>query len=241
MWQIQTPTVDPKESPASGQSAEKSQLIGQWGQLIGQGDSESAGWTCRATGGKSGIAFEDPETGLTLCVDNVGSDPLPTSDEQYVCGDSWKIDYPQKTGEYRLRLSVRAVHTSPTRTVWEPTFSLQTSLLDTDPSLELTAVGRFDQELPPELPADVSVSSIRPADGNGQLLVLLGPLDAPFTKHRSSGNRLDLRIFGEFLEKGVIRKTRPWIIFDRTVDGVSPEEISRYCDELCSTPLPLTA
>ncbi|MFG0254034.1 MAG: hypothetical protein ACF787_02885 [Rhodopirellula sp. JB053] len=234
MWQIQTPTVDPKESPASGQSADKSQLIGRW-------DSASAGWTCRATGGKSGIAFEDPETGLTLRVDNVGSDPLPMSDEQYVCGDSWKIDYPQQSGEYRLRLSVRVVHSTPTRTVWEPTFSLQTSLLDTDPSLELTAVGRFDQELSPDLPADVSVSSIRPAEGNGQLLVLLGPLDAPFTKHRSSGKRLDLRIFGEFLEKGVIRKTRPWIIFDRTVNGVSPGEISRYCDELCSTPLPLTA
>ncbi|MBB3209938.1 hypothetical protein FHS27_005783 [Rhodopirellula rubra] len=231
MWQIQEPTADPK-------TAAIPDLTGTW-------SSDGKDWICSASGGARGITLGDADSSFQLSVANVGSDTLPVSGEQYVSGDSWKIDYPQVTGQYRLRLSIRVVHASATRIVWEPTFSIQTSLLDTDPSLELTAIGRFDEtanaNLPADLPDDVSVSAIRAGDGNGQLLVLLGPQDAPFTKHRSSGKRLDLRVFGEFLEKGVIRKARPWVILDRTDAGVSSEDLSRYCNELCNTPLPLTA
>ncbi|MCM2372965.1 hypothetical protein [Aporhodopirellula aestuarii] len=227
MWQIQNTIADP--TPPS-----QPKLIGIW-------PAEGTNWTCHALGGDSGISLGDVDHSLHLRVANVGPDALPSAGEQYVCGDSWKIDYPQESGKYCLRLSIRVVHATATRIIWEPTFSIQTSLLDTDPSLELTAVGCTANLLAADLPPDVSASVARPSDDSGQLIVLLGPHDAPFTKDRSSGNRLDLRIFGEFLEKGVIRKARPWVILDRSEAGVSAEDLSQYGEELCNTPLPLTA
>jgi hypothetical protein len=44
------------------------------------------------------------------------------------------------------------------------------------------------------------------------IAIMIGPHDRPFTSDRSSGE-LRLRLFGDFLEKGVIRKARVWIAF----------------------------
>jgi hypothetical protein len=227
MWQIQN-NCDPEATNRT--------LQGRW--EIGD-DS----WTCTATGGAAGITLGDPDSPLCLRVASVGNDVLPVAGEQYVRGDAWKIQFPQESGQYSLRLSLRVVAASTTRMVWEPTFSIQTSLLDAAPSLELTALGHSDIRVAAtaaHAAPGVSMSGIT-VPGGGQLIVLLGPHDAPFVKQRSSRNRLDLRIFGEFLEKGVIRKTRPWVIFDRSEAGVSAEELTNYCQQMSDTPLPLTA
>ncbi|TWT66555.1 hypothetical protein [Allorhodopirellula solitaria] len=236
MWQIQN----------SGNAEQPGKNIGQWsieGDQRGSHAADAGEWTCCATGGRAGITLGDQAGALQLNIANVGDDALPTAGEQYVCGDAWKIHFPQATGQYSLRLSVRVVQASETRIVWEPTFSIQTSLLDSAPSLELTARGESDRrvaEVADALAAQVSICAVSAPD-TGQVIVLLGPNDAPFTKDRCSRTRLDLRIFGDFLEKGVIRKTRPWIIMDRSEDGVSADELADYCSQLCQTPLPLTA
>lgn len=206
--------------------------------------AEHAGdWVCSASGGAAGIELGDRSGALQLAVANVGDDLLPLAGEQYVCGDAWKVDFPQSIGKFSLRLSVRVVQATPTRIIWEPTFSLQTSLLDSAPSLALTARGEPDERVRPwvdELSESVCVAACRTPEG-GQMIVLLGPNDAPSTKNRCSRTRLDLRIFGEFLEKGVIRKARPWIVMDRSGSGVSETDLADYCTQLCHTPLPLTA
>ncbi len=224
----------------------KTGLCGHWtieGSDAARRGEHGGDWICCAGGGPTGIDFGDRSEALHLSVANVGEDILPIVSEQYVCGDAWKMHFPQTTGQYSLRLSVRVVHATATRIIWEPTFSIQTSLLDTTPSLALTSRGEPDEriaEISSVLPDQVSVCACRGHD-DGQLIVLLGPNDAPFAKNRCSRTRLDLRIFGEFLEKGVIRKTRPWIVMDRGDGGVSKEDLEDYCTQLCQTPLPLTA
>lgn len=211
--------------------------------LVGHITQGGCDWTCRAAGGSDGISLGDPDGLLHLSV--LGSDgiTLPVAGEHYVKSDQWKIEFPQVTGEFSLRLSVRSVVATAERWVLEPTFSIQTSLLDTHPTLDLAAVGGTVSQL--EITESnsgetVSVSKIQFSGGSGQLLVMLGPHDAPFTTNRSTDDRIELELFGEFLEKGVIRKARPWVILDRSTAGISPEELARYATQLCETPLPLT-
>ncbi|TWU16336.1 hypothetical protein Poly21_35410 [Allorhodopirellula heiligendammensis] len=239
MWQIH-------DSSCAQPDEFKNGLHGHWmveGPCETQPKQQHQDWICAASGGGLGIEFGNREGSLQLTVSNVGGQDLPTAAEQYVCGDAWKVSFPQSTGQYSLRMSVRVVQATATRIVWEPTFSIQTSLLDTAPSLALSARGEPDErlaEFSAAVPEQVGVRARRTEDG-GQLIVLLGPTDAPFTKNRCSRTRLDLRIFGEFLEKGVIRKARPWIVMDRSEAGVSASELADYSTQLCQTPLPLTA
>ena len=239
MWQIH----DRDRAQPNGNNTS---LRGDWaleGADASSRGEHGGGWTCYAAGGAAGIEFGDRAGTLRLSVANVGDEVLPLAGEQYVCGDAWKMHFPQTTGQFSMRLSVRVVHATATRIIWEPTFSIQTSLLDTAPSLALTSRGEPDArvaKIASELTSRVSVCACRGPEG-GQLIVLLGPNDAPLAKDRCCRTRLDLRIFGDFLEKGVIRKSRPWIVIDRSDDGVSKEDLADYCTRLCETPLPLTA
>jgi len=67
-----------------------------------------------------------------------------------------------------------------------------------------------------------------------------GPHDQPFTTNHSTDSLLRLRLFGEFLEKGVIRRGRPWLVID--VSGQVPAEnrLVSLWQQLCGSPVPLT-
>jgi len=94
-----------------------------------------------------------PDDSLGFRIDNVGPDRLPVAAEQYVCGDAWKVDFPQSDGQFSLRFSIRVVEATETRIVWEPTFAIHTSLLDTAPSLELSALGSQDESVAAKFPS----------------------------------------------------------------------------------------
>lgn len=205
-------------------------------------------WVCHVGAASEGISFGDPDEPLHLSVMPPGPDVLPVADEQHVRGDEWKVSLPQADGQFSLRMSVRVIEATQTRWVIEPTFSIQTSLLDTHPTLDLRAAGQSPLAVSDSQSASVSmgelahsITSVGLPCGGGQVHVLLGSLDAPFTQDLSTADRLHLRLFGEFLEKGVIRKARPWIILDSSESGVSVEELTSCLDQLNQTPLPLTA
>ncbi|TWU03977.1 hypothetical protein [Neorhodopirellula pilleata] len=215
--------------------------------LVGHVTEGGHDWVCRATGGTDGISLGDPDGLLHVSVrgsgtPGSGSDLLPVAGEHYVKFDQWKIDFPQTTGEFSLRLSIRVVASTTTRCVLEPTFSIQTSLLDTHPTLDLKSVGgTVDRRvLTAATTGDsVSVWTINFAGNAGMIAVLLGPHDAPFTTDQSSEDKIRLQLFGEFLEKGVIRKARPWVVLDRSEAGIKDDELAGLADALCQTPLPL--
>jgi len=86
----------------------------------------------------------------------------------------------------------------------------------------------------------VMVSAIRNRDTDGQLIVLLGP------QRRSGLRRTDAapadgfwRIFGEvFRKKALIRKNTPWVILDRSGEGVSEGRFENVIARNCGQPPP---
>ncbi|MCC9657238.1 hypothetical protein [Rhodopirellula halodulae] len=236
MWQIQNFT-NPTPGSACDQNAGQC-YTAHW---IADGHD----WVCHAAGGSKGISFGDPDGSLHVNLLPVGDDTLPIATEQSIRGDVWNVTLPQAAEcQYSLKLAVRVIEASETRLVIEPTLSIQTLLLDTHPTLDLTALGDcgviFDEG---DTLGDGSppISTVSLSGETGSIAVLLAPTDAPFTTDLRHEGHLQLRLFGEFLEKGVIRKARPWIILDRTEQGISEADLKGYLKRLCETPLPLTA
>ncbi|TWU42417.1 hypothetical protein [Novipirellula artificiosorum] len=204
-------------------------------------------WWFDARGGEHGIAIgmaPDPQFAARFRA--VEHDTMPSAAEQFVRGDQWHVVLPQQTESYSLRLAFQPIRGNSDRMLFEVTVSLETSLLDTQPMLELLASGKaLDSIGVPEslgAPADQGCPPISIATGpTGSIAVLLGPHDYPFTTDETTDAGLRLRLFGQFLEKGVIRKARPWILITRSGDQPSHDELRQIYRELADSPLPLTS
>jgi hypothetical protein len=166
---------------------------------------------------------------------------LPPIAEQFVRGDELHLSFPQGDALYGLRLAIQPVRSINEYLVIETTISIQTSLLDTHPKLDIAVAGDQVRTMNPgDLPTEsgsppVSIASTPAAT----VAVLLGPHDAPFTTNRSVSDGVHLRLFGDFLEKGVIRKARPWFVIDRG-RKISDSTIRGIWERLSASPLPLT-
>jgi hypothetical protein len=208
----------------------------------------SSRWAVDARGGDFGIKLIDgdgTETLLELCA--VQQDQLPVADEQYVRGDHWHVNYPQGESSYALRLVFSPIEVSASRLVLEVTVSIQTSLLDTHPKIDIDAMcGDIDSCVPDDPSGDdildtAGSAPISLAQSEGYAVgVLLGPHDSPFTTNHSTDSLLRLRLFGDFLEKGVIRRARPWLVVDRSGEIPRVEELTELWRRLCGSPLPLS-
>lgn len=218
--------------------------------------TNDSAWYFDARGGSFGIGmitakqdegqtFDNPSRYVAF--GSVDEDMLPQAEEQYVRGDEWHVNYPQGEGAFALRFAFRPIETTSSRLVIETRLSIQTDLLDTHPKVDIDAnCDDIDSLLPTDLSGEDQVlatgsAPISIAKGPQHTIsVLLGPHDSPFTSNHSTDSLLRLRLFGEFLEKGVIRKARPWIVIDRS--GVVPREaelLGRW-KQLSGSPLPLT-
>lgn len=189
--------------------------------------------------------------GIELCLGSErlqlvasGDKPLPALDEQFVRSDELHWSFPQSGAdcEFGFRLVVRPVtfgefDCGPERAAFELLLSVQTTLLDSHPTLDLI------------VPAGSSRVRTEVAAANGTVhltkhagiaaAVVLGPQDAPFTSQIEDSAALRLRLFGEFLEKGVIRRARPWVILDRSATEIDPAIAEIACQALAESPLPL--
>ena len=217
----------------------------------------ASAWYLDARGGEHGVGViattkvdDDAfaESGRFVSLSPVDQDVLPTAGEQYVRGDELHVNYPQTAdSSYAVRLAFKPIETTNHSIVLEVTISIQTDLLDTHPKIDLDV---FCQSIDSHVPTDawgddevegVGSAPISVAASKGQSVsVLLGPHDSPFTTNHSTDSLLRLRLFGEFLEKGVIRKARPWIVIDRSADVPSEEQLEKWWRQLCGSPLPLT-
>ncbi|TWU55390.1 hypothetical protein [Rubripirellula reticaptiva] len=198
-------------------------------------------WDFDARGGDSGISF----TGVALA--SVGDDRLPVAAEQFVRGDQWHINYPQGDGSFALRLVFNPIHSSANRLVIEVCTSIQTDLLDTHPKIDVEATcDDIDSFVPMDewghnevAGAGCAPISLAKSKHNS-VSVLLGSHDSPFTTNHSTDAMLRLRLFGDFLEKGVIRRARPWIVIDRSGTLPTEAELTTCWSELVASPIPLT-
>lgn len=214
---------------------------------------ERSRWCFDLRGGPCGIALLDSDgagnessqgAGRLVALSPVDQDVLPEVGEQFVRGDELHLTYPQGAGIYELKIALRPIESTAHRLVLEATIAIQTDRLDTHPQIDLVASGRAIAFHDPAEPAvaDGGTAPISMASGDDHAVgILLGHQDSPFTTNHSSGSRLTLRLFGDFLEKGVIRKARPWIVVSRHADPPSMTELEARWRELCARPLPLTA
>lgn len=113
-----------------------------------------------------------------------------------------------------------------TMEIW---LSIQTSLLDTHPQLELHLTGeRFNNLVENGWTSDSS-----------RIGLLVHPLDQADCQIDREKDSLEMRVFGRFMEKGVIRRMR-----FRLIVASGPKTPSYWTDrkkEFSDSPLPLTA
>lgn len=205
-------------------------------------------WPIDARGGAAGISLWDhAEQSLVASLQPVDQPRLPGVAEQYVRGRVWHLNYPQGAGRYAMRLALRPIETTPQCLVLEIVVSIQTDLLDTHPMIDLDVTCESKETLFPSDPrgslAETHGGAAPISIGIGRDVccsVLLGPHDRPCTADHSTESRLRLRLFGEFLEKGVIRRGRPWLVIERGGAIPDRERLTTWFNQLSESPLPLT-
>ncbi|QDT03758.1 hypothetical protein K227x_21430 [Rubripirellula lacrimiformis] len=217
---------------------------------IASWQSEGSIWRFDARGGEHGIGMlptDDASSVRRLSLSSVDQDRLPVAAEQFIRGDHWNVNYPQVDGSFALRLAFCPIQTTADRLVLEVCLSIQTDLLDTNPKIDIDVTcDDIDSFVPgdawgsPQVQGSGCAPISLAKSKQESLAVLLGPHDGPFTTNLSTDSLLRLRLFGEFLEKGVIRKGRPWIVIDRSGNVPSESDLVPLWDQLCSSPLPLT-
>ncbi|TWT49171.1 hypothetical protein Pla22_43630 [Rubripirellula amarantea] len=197
-----------------------------------------------ARGGQHGITAGNAND-TRFAIAPVGEDKLPTAGEQFVRGDQWHINYPQADSSYALRIVLDIIESTPSTLVMECCLSVQTDLLDSHPKLDVECACHDIDSIVPSDPYgkdDVTGSGTAPistAVGTSTTSILLPPEDHPFTTNHSTDMLLRLRLFGDFLEKGVIRRARPWIVIDRSQRSTN-ESLEALWQQLCDSPIPLT-
>lgn len=205
-------------------------------------------WSVEARGGKNGIGVLAADAGTRyVSLTPVDQNELPLAGEQFVRGDQLHLNYPQGDGLYAIRLVLQPIVTETNLLVLEAMISIQTDLLDSHPKVDIDIdCQSIDSIVPSDLSGDDEVEGAGSAPislaANEQhcCSVLLGPHDRPFTTNHSTDSLLRLRLFGEFLEKGVIRRGRPWIVIDRSGTVTSEDRLQSLWQQLCESPVPLT-
>ena len=130
---------------------------------------------------------------------------------------------------FGYQIDLRVLDDFPADTVAvEIWLSIQTSLLDSHPQLELQLTGeRFD-----------SAANKYWTSRSLRMGLLVHPLDQSDCHIEQRGDELAMRVFGRFMEKGVIRRMRfRLIVANRSESAIFWQ--NRF-DEFSKSPLPLT-
>lgn len=189
-------------------------------------------WSLDVRGGEHGIRVLDGDSDELLRLATVGDETLPVIAEQFVRGNELHVWLPQSDGRYGVRIAWMPVMSGESCLVLEATISIETDLLDSHPTLDVIADCQSVSRA-----GDAGVSVARRESNSTS--VLLGNHDSPFTSDQSTDQQVSLRLFGDFLEKGVIRVARPWFVLTNSAQAPSEMELENRLGQLNASPLPL--
>jgi len=227
-------------------------------EISGAGSAEF-----RTNGWKLVVTCGEPEVGgirlLSCREDLVGAAAkmavpgfdLPPCGECYIRGDALHISFPvSQANPIGLELVMMAIEADQQMLVVESVVGLHTSLLDSHPSLQLE-VGAGHPGFP--LWGRVGWEQIV-ADGDSIWLRATGrsSMEGPGVSTLLLCDRRDLsslssvdddkcngvRFFGDFLEKGVIRKVQPWWVWSN--GQLSKRRADTIAHHLAARPLALS-
>jgi hypothetical protein len=202
--------------------------------------SDAVSFSINARGGSHGVQVIGEDGSEHFRFDAIEGKELSAVTEQYVRGDELHLLMPQGDNEFGVKLTFEPVESSESKNfILQATVSIQTSLLDTHPKLDVAAPAETTQAIGDAGAAGSPPVSVAKQGGNC-VAVILGGHDSPFTTNNTTDTEISLRLFGDFLEKGVIRKARPWFVFASDETALSSESLLALADELSNSPLPLT-
>ncbi len=206
-------------------------------------------WTLQLSGGGKGIGLVESDS-ETVALVPVGADVLPELGETFVRGDELHVEYPQKESSYSLHIVFKPISFSGDRIVLQAVLSIETTLWDSTPTIDMVTPGDGLMCLTPadlssgpaSSDAAIGASAVTGVSrGRFAVAIILAPRDYPSTLDLSDDEWMRLRLFGDFLEKGVIRKAMPWIVVDRSGKLPSDDELEEMAGSLAKAKLPLMA
>ena len=104
-------------------------------------ESETGAWSFDARGEGYGFTVSDGSSNSECLVKVAATDDgqFPSLGEQFVRSDELHLSYPQGDHLFGVRLALQPIDSDADRLVLEVTIAIQTSLLDTHPTLDLVA------------------------------------------------------------------------------------------------------
>ena len=209
-----------------------------------------SGWRLHVEWAATGVRLvmkHDASREATGTISLVGG-KLPPIADAFVRGDELHLAMPQNDGvNAGLDLVLLVVEANRDFLVVESTLAIQTLWLDAHPMIEVQLPGKG---LLATYKQDSAAVYSRPnvPDGPGEsgemrfdvptVSVLVDDRDRQSIDEsgKAAGT---VRFFGEFMEKGVIRKVQPWWVWSST--GPDSARIRSLASELAKRPLPLTS
>jgi|GEM_PF-6329910 hypothetical protein len=176
-----------------------------------------------------------------------GDSHLPPLVEHYSRVHDIEADYPEPLGgRFGLHVQVRVLESSQSRWIGQWTIAVQTSHWDCHPMLDLSLMPHFTKHYS-SADLGVAASAAQPAPISPAAwtyrrpfpaAIVLSPHDQSVTGFHPDSGAPYLRLFEEFLERGVIRKATCWFVAAR--EPLPRNALAQVYTQLCETPLPLT-
>jgi hypothetical protein len=214
----------------------------------------------RANGWKLVVRTTQQGVDLLACRDGLGASSarlwLPQTEftacrESFIRGDALHLALSDTATEpIGLDLTLMAVEADESSLILELVISLATSLLDSHPAVELQVgagqPGHLCWDDTPWVPLEDSGAAVwlqahlNPPGDDPKIVtsVLCDDRDRLSLDSQGLADAGRLRFFGDFLEKGVIRKVQPWLVWSG--GGVPVRSRALIAGQLANRPLPLT-
>ena len=170
--------------------------------------------------------------------------PPPRLADAYIRGDDLVVLYPEHRQQpYSLQLDFRALQSPGMRLGLEVWVSVHTHLLECYPAVQISFRSQSAGLRPPALGDPAATLTIQHESWTPRCSshIWVHPLDAPEASwsETSPGDRQSVLLFGNFMEKGVIRRARlQWWLGLSTLDAATLVALRQ---QFATSPLPLTA
>jgi len=184
------------------------------------------------------VTAHDTSGDITGLISLVNSS-LPTLTESFIRGDELHLIMPQaEETDAAIEICLLVIQADRECLIVESTLSLQTLWLDAYPAVQLDIPG--DGPLACSTKGSAKVFS-RDKDSHSpqnslEVSVLVDERDQ-LSIDATNANYQGARFFGEFMEKGVIRKVQPWWVW--SCGNLSDPQVDKIVSSLGKRPLPL--
>jgi len=210
---------------------------------IGTASFRISGWNLRVEHKPDGLRMTtslDQSAQLGSLLSLTGSN-FPMLAESFIRGDELHLIMPHSNRmDVGLEIALMVIQADDECFILETTLSLQTQSLDSYPGVRLDVAGSVPLVASTKNTARLFSSGM--ADHpDAKLLYVSVFVDErdQLSIHETTGGTQAIEFFGDFMEKGVIRKVQPWWVWSSP--KLSDSQLIKFAESLSRRPLPLTS